>query len=43
LPEIAAKAVVYAGVTRQSRSDGYVAPLGEMKRVLDSFEAGSSP
>ena len=38
VPEISAKAVVYAGPTRQSRSDCEVVPLGELGGMLERLE-----
>ena len=40
IPAISAKAVVYAGPTRQSRSDGEVVPLGELGGMLERLEVG---
>ena len=38
IPEISAKAVVYGGTARQSRSDCEVVPLGDLGGVLERFE-----
>ena len=38
IPAISAKAVVYAGPTRQSRSDCEVVPLGELGGMLERLE-----
>ena len=38
IPAITAKAVVYAGATRQSRSDCEVIPLGELGGMLERLE-----
>ena len=38
IPAISAKAVVYGGTTRQSRSDCEVVPLGDLGGVLERFE-----
>ena len=38
IPAISAKAVVYAGPTRQSRSDCEVIPLGEFRGMLERLE-----
>ena len=38
IPTISAKAVVYAGPTRQSRSDCEVVPLGELGGMLERLE-----
>ena len=40
VPGISAKAVVYGGTARQSRSGGEVVPLGGLGGVLEGFEAG---
>ena len=40
IPAISAKAVVYAGLTRQSRSDCEVVPLGELGGMLEHLEVG---
>ena len=39
IPEISAKAVVYGGAERQSRSDCEVVPLAGLSGVLERFEA----
>ena len=39
VPEISAKALVYGGVTRQSRSNCEVTPLGGLSEVLEGFDA----
>ena len=38
IPEVSAKAVVYGGTERQSRSDCEVVPLGGLREVLEGFE-----
>lgn len=38
LPEISAKAVVYGGTERQSRSEGEVVPLGDLCEMLERLE-----
>lgn len=38
VPQISAKAVVYGGAHRQSRSDGEVAPLADLCEVLEGFD-----
>ncbi len=38
IPAISAKAVVYGGATRQSRSDCEVAPLGDLGELLERFD-----
>ena len=38
IPEVSAKAVVYAGPARQSRSDCEVVPLGELGGILERLE-----
>ncbi|MCE2504504.1 MAG: ATP-binding protein [Chlorobi bacterium] len=35
IPEVSAKAVLYGDTARQSRSDGEVVPLGDLRGVLD--------
>ncbi len=40
IPEINARAVVYGGSERQSRSDGEVLPLSDVGELLEGFEAG---
>ena len=38
LPQISGKAVIYGGADRQSRRDGEVVPLVELRAVLEGFE-----
>ena len=38
VPSISAKAVVYGGMERQSRSDGEVVPLAELAGLLERFD-----
>ena len=42
IPEISAKAVVYGGTVRQSRSNGEVVPLTDLVEVLECFEQGEN-
>ncbi len=39
LPEITARAVVYGGGERQSRSDAEVAPLTDLSEVLERMDS----
>ena len=38
IPAIAAKAVVYGGSARQSRTDGQVVPLADLPDLLQRFD-----
>ncbi len=40
IPNVSAKALVYGGAVRQSRSDCEVAPLSELNGVLERFDVG---
>ena len=40
IPDISAKAVVYGGADRQTRTDCEVVPLSAMGKVLERFESG---
>ena len=43
IPEVSAKAVVYGGNVRQSRTNGEAVPLADLCGVLDRFEPLSTP
>ena len=43
IPGISAKAVVYGGDTRQSRTDAEAVPLQDLREVLDRIESAEVP